>query len=203
MNISWNQASGFLRRINSAGMLKSTQDRLERQEETQRQVDFLEKQKDNLRNVACGSIEEIAEKLNTLHSYEEQIAAVKAAYNREQISHILDEAEERGEKIAESIERTELKTPEERAEELAEEALGAEENEGSFDEIMDEIEKVAEELTEDIAKELEEELPENAELSAQKAAETAEAFAAAEAAKKEAAEAAEIPEGYLPFDVRL
>lgn len=41
MNISWDQTSGILRRMNSAGMLKSTQNRLERQEETQKQVEFL------------------------------------------------------------------------------------------------------------------------------------------------------------------
>lgn len=41
MNISWDRTSGILRRMNSAGMLKSTQDRLQRQEQTQKQVDFL------------------------------------------------------------------------------------------------------------------------------------------------------------------
>lgn len=200
MNISWDQTSGILRRMNSAGMLKSTQDRLERQEETQRQVDFFEKQKENLKNVACGSIEEIAEKLNAFHSYEEQIAAVKAAYNQEQMFHILDESTERGEKIAEAVEEMEPKTPEERLEEMAEEALGVEESEGALEEVMDEIEEVAEEMTEEVTEELEEALPENAELSAEEAAEAA---AAAEAAEKEAAGAAGIPEGYLPFDIRL
>ncbi len=200
MNISWDQTSGILRRMNSAGMLKSTQDRLERQEETQRQVDFFEKQKENLKNVTCGSIEEIAEKLNAFHSYEEQIAAVKAAYNQEQMFHVLDESTERGEEIAEAVEEMEPKTPEERLEEMAEEALGVEESEGSLEEVMDEIEEVAEELTEEVTEELEEALPENAELSAEEAAEAA---AAAEAAEKEAAGVAGIPEGYLPFDVRL
>ncbi len=201
MNISWDQTSGILRRMNSAGMLKSTQDRLERQEETQRQVDFFEKQKENLKNVTCGSIEEIAEKLNAFHSYEEQIAAVKAAYNQEQMFHVLDESTERGEEIAEAVEEMEPKTPEERLEEMAEEALGVEEeSEGSLEGVMDEIEEVAEELTEEVTEELEEALPENAELSAEEAAEAA---AAAEAAEKEAAGAAGIPEGYLPFDVRL
>ncbi len=201
MNISWDQTSGILRRMNSASMLKSTQDRLERQEETQRQVEFFEKQKENLKNIACGSIEEIAEKLNAFHSYEEQIAAVKAAYNQEQMFHVLDESTERGEEIAEAVEEMEPKTPEERLEEMAEEALGVEEeSEGSLEEVMDEIEEVAEELTEEVTEELEEALPENAELSAEEAAEAA---AAAEAAEKEAAGAAGIPEGYLPFDVRL
>lgn len=203
MNISWDQTSGILRRMNSAGMLKSTKDRLERQEQTQKQVDFFEKQKENLKNVKCGSVEEIAEKLEMFHSYEDQIAAVKAAYNQEQMFHILDESTERGEKIAEAVEKMEPKTPEERLEEMVEEALGIEGG-GELEEIMDELEEVAEELaeelTEDMTEELAEELPENAELSAE---EVAEAAVAAKAAEKEAAKEAGIPEDYLPFDVRL
>lgn len=203
MNISWDQTGSILRRMNTAGMLKSTQDRLERQEQTQKQVDFFEKQKENLKNVACTSVEEIAEKLKMYQSYEDQIASVKAAYNQEQMFHILDESTEKGEKIAEAVEDMEPKTPEERLEELVEEALGIEDG-GELEEIMDEIEEVAEELTEELAEEaagaLEEALPENAELSAE---EVAEAAAAAEAAEKETAAAAGIPEGYAPFDVRL
>lgn len=203
MNISWDQTSGILRRMNSAGMLKSTKDRLERQEQTQKQVDFFEKQKENLKNVTAGSVEEIAEKLKMFHSYEDQIAAVKAAYNQEQMFHIMDESTERGEKIAEAVEKMEPKTPEERLEEMVEEALGIEDG-GELEEIMDELEEVAEELaeelTEDMTEELAEELPENAELSAE---EVAKAEAAAKAAEKEAAKAAGIPEEYLPFDVRL
>ncbi len=203
MNISWDQTSGILRRMNTAGMLKSTQDRLERQEETKKQVDFFEKQKENLKNVACGSVEEIAEKLKMFQSYEDQIASIKAAYNQEQMFHILDESTERGEQIAEAVEKMEPKTPEERLEEMAEEALGIEDG-GELEEIMDELEEIAEELTEELVEEtteeLAEELPENAELSAE---EIAEAAAAAEAAEKEAANAAGIPKGYMPFDVRL
>ena len=198
MNISWDQTSGILRRMNSAGMLKSTQDRLERQEETQKQIDFFEKQKENLKNVTAGSVEEIADKLKMFQSYEDQIASIKAAYNHEQMFHILDESTERGEQIAEAVDKMAPKTPEERLEEMVEEALGIEEG-GELEEIMEEIEEIAEELTEEMAEEiteeLEEALPENAELSAE---EVAEAAAAAEAAQKEA-----LPEGYLPFDVRL
>lgn len=202
MNISWDQTSSILRRMNTAGMLKSTQDRLERQEQTQKQVEFFEKQKENLKNVSCTSVEEIAEKLKMYQSYEDQIASVKAAYNQEQMFHILDESTEEGEKIADAVDKMEPKTPEERLEELVEEALGTEDG-GELEEIMDEIEEVAEELTEELAEEttqeLEEALPENAELSAEEVAEAA----AAEAAEKEAASAAGIPEGYAPFDVRL
>lgn len=203
MNISWDQTSSILRRMNTAGMLKSTQDRLERQEQTQKQVEFFEKQKENLKKVTCGSVEEIAEKLKMYQSYEDQIASVKAAYNQEQMFHILDESTERGEQIAEAVDKMEPKTPEERLEELVEEALGTEDG-CELEEIMDEIEEAAEELTEDLAEEaadeLAEEQPENAELSAEAVAETA---AAAEAAEKEAAHAAGIPEGYAPFDVRM
>lgn len=197
MNISWDQTSSILRRMNTAGMLKSTQDRLERQEQTQKQVEFFEKQKENLKNVSCTSVEEIAEKLKMYQSYEDQITSVKAAYNQEQMFHILDESTEEGEKIADAVDKMEPKTPEERLEELVEEALGTEDG-GELEEIMDEIEEVAEELTEELAEEttqaLEEALPENAELSAEEVA---------EAAEKEAASAAGIPEGYAPFDVRL
>lgn len=203
MNISWDQTSGILRRMSTAGMLKSTQDRMERQEQTQKQVEFFEKQKENLKNVSCTSVEEIAEKLKMYQSYEEQIASVKAAYNQEQMFHILDESTERGEKIAEAVDKMEPKTPEERLEELVEEALGTEDG-GELSEIMDELEKAAEEMTGELAEEtteeLEEALPENAELSVE---EVAAAAAAADAAEKEAANAAGIPEEYVPFDVRL
>lgn len=205
MNISWDQTSGILRRMNSAGMLKSTQNRLERQEETQKQVEFFEKQKENLKNVTCGSVEEIAEKLKMFQSYEDQIAAVKAAYNQEQMFHILDESTEKGEKIAEAVDKMEPKTPEERLEEMAEEALGIEDG-GELEEIMDELEEVVEEVVEEVTEEvtegLEEALPENAELAGS-AGLSAEEAAAAEAAAKEAANAEKLPEGYLPFDVRL
>lgn len=203
MNISWDQTSSILRRMNTAGMLKSTQDRLERQEETQKQVDFFEKQKENLKNVSCGSVEEIAEKLKMYQSYEDQISSVKAAYNQEQMFHILDESTEKGEKIAEAIDNMEPKTPEERLEEMVEEALGIEDG-GELEEAMEELEEVVEELTEEVTEEMTEDiaetLPENAELSAEEAAQAA---AAAEAAEQEAANAAGIPEGYMPFDVRL
>lgn len=199
MNISWDQTSSILRRMNSAGMLKSTQDRLERQEQTQKQVDFFEKQKENLKNVTCESVEEIAEKLKQFQSYEDQIASIKAAYNQEQMFHILDESTEKGEKIAEAVEKMEPKTPEERLEEMAEEALGIEDG-GELEEAMEELEEVVEELTEEMTEDMTEALPENAQLSAE---EVAEAAAAAEAAEKEAAGAAGIPKDYLPFDVRL
>lgn len=153
MNITWNQTGGILRSMNYAGQLKSTQDRMERQEKTQKQVDSLERQKENLKNVACGSIEEIAEKLKKFRSYEDQIASVKAAYNNEQMFHILDESTERGEMIAEAVEKRKPKTPEERLEDLAKEAMGVEDG-GELEEIMDELEEVIQEMPEETLAEI-------------------------------------------------
>ncbi len=162
MNISWDMTSSLLRRMGSAGMLKSTRDKLERQEETQRQVDFFEQKKDNLKNMKCGSVEEIAEKLNMLHSYEDQIAAAKAAYNSEQMWHILDESTERGEKIAEAVEKSKPKTPEERQEDMVEEALGIEGTDGILEEILDEVEELTEDLMPEVTENLTQEMkPEN------------------------------------------
>lgn len=196
MNISWDQTSGILQRMNSAGMLKSTRDRLERQEETQKQVEFFEKQKENLKNVTCGSVEEIAEKLKMFQSYEEQIASVKAAYNQEQLFHVLDESTERGEKIAETVEEMEPKTPEERMEDLVEEALGIEDG-GELEEITDKLEEAVEEMTEE---NLETVIDEAVQDSVEKAPEADTELAAA---SEELIENLQVPEGYMPFDVRL
>lgn len=139
---------GFLRSFGS-GMLKSTQDRMERQQQTKNQVEFFENQKANLKNMVCENPEEIMRKLDMLHSYEDQIAAVKAAYNNEQMYHLMDEAKETGEKIAEAAEDSKPKTKEERKEDLVEEAMGVEEEDGMLSEIMDELDetlKVMEEL---------------------------------------------------------
>lgn len=145
MNIS--AGENFLSSIRG-GMLKSTRDRMQRQQETEDRVNFFESQKDNLKDVVCESPEEIQRKLEKFHSYDEQIAAAKAAYNHEQMSHMLDEAREMGEKIAEAVEKSKPKTPEERKEEMVEEVLGIEEHDGLLSEIMDQIDE-AKELTED------------------------------------------------------
>lgn len=136
--------------------LKSTQQKLERQAKCENQVAFYENQKNNLKNVVCDNLEDIAEKLDMLHTYEDQIAAVKAQYNHEQMYHTLDEAMEKGEKIAKAVEKTKPKTPEERAEDLAKEALGIEEEEGILTEILDELTEVIEETMEETAEALEE-----------------------------------------------
>lgn len=128
--------------------LKSTQEKAERQQKAQNEVSFWEKQKENLKEQECDTVEEIAEKLKTLHSYEEEIASVKQSFNNEQMWHIMDEAQERGEKIAEAAEKMEPKTPEERREEAAEEALGTEEDKSAMEELLDDVSDMAEETAE-------------------------------------------------------
>lgn len=140
--------------------LKSTEEKLERQEKRDSEVAFFEKQKENLKNRKCAAVEEIAEKLDMLKSYDDQIAGIKAAYNNEQMWHILDEAKEMGEKIAEAAEKMEPKTPEEHREELEEEAMGTEDTGGLLDEIMEEAAQVQEELEEAAQEQITEQLPE-------------------------------------------
>ena len=155
MNLSINGLSGFSvfsQRFGTAGMLKSTQDKLERQQKAQSQIEFFENQKENLKNMQCDSIEDIARKLEMFHSYEDQIAAVKKQYNNEQMFHTMDEARERGEKIAELAEDYAPKTEEERKEEMVEEALGIEEK-GGLTESMEEVQEIKEEMVEELATE--------------------------------------------------
>lgn len=147
--------------------LKSTEEKMERQAKRDNQVAFYENQKENLKKMECSTVEEIARKLDMLHSYEDQIAAVKAAYNSEQMWHILDEAKEVGEKIAEAAEKLEPKTPEERVEELVEEAMGTDEDGGVLEEVMEDAAKIQEELEEEMQEELQGELQEEIQESLQ------------------------------------
>lgn len=128
--------------------LKSTQQKMERQEARDRQVAFYENQKENLKNVKCETVEEIARKLELFHSYEDQIAAAKMAYNNEQMWHMMDESREIGEKIAEAVEKSKPKTPEERQEDLIEEITGTED--GGILEELDEVMEEALELQEEL-----------------------------------------------------
>ncbi len=148
MNLSINGLKGFSifsQKFGTAGMLKSTQDKLERQQKAQSQIEFFENQKENLKNMQCDSIEDIVRKLEMFHSYEDQIAAVKKQYNNEQMFHTMDEARERGEQIAELAEDYAPKTEEERKEEMVEEALGIEEK-GGLTESMEEVQEITEEM---------------------------------------------------------
>lgn len=155
MNLSVNGFNGFSifsQRFGTAGMLKSTQDKMERQQKAQSQIEFFESQKDNLKNMQCDSIEEIARKLEMFHSFEDQIAAVKKQYNNEQMFHTMDEARERGEKIAELAEDYAPKTEEERKDAMVEEALGIDEK-GGLTESMEEVQEITEEMVEELATE--------------------------------------------------
>lgn len=142
--------------------LKSTKQKLQRQAECSAQVDFFEKQKENLKKLECDTAEEIARKLEMFHTYEEEIAAAKAAYNSEQMFHVMDEAEEIAEKIAENAEKMEPKTPEERKEEaleeVREEVSGTGEGEGILEELLENAEELSEQETEELSEQETEEL---------------------------------------------
>ena len=150
--------------------LTSTQDKAERQQKAQSQIAFWENQKESLKNIECGTLEEIAQKLDKFHTYEDQIVAVKKQYNQEQMWHVMDEAKEIGEKIAEEAEKLEPKTAEERREDIAEEALGTDEFKGEMTEGIEEIQEQMAELSEemqeqmtDMSEEIQEQMTEQSE----------------------------------------
>lgn len=159
MNIFMNSGSGFM--LHSGWGLKSTEEKQERIQKTQAQVDFFEGKKADLKNMHCGTLEEIEKKLELFNNYNDQIDAVKRQFNHEQMMHCMDEAEELGEKIAKAAEKLEPKTAEERREELAKEALGIEDDGGMLDELLEDIEEMPEDVLEET---LEEMLTDNAEL---------------------------------------
>lgn len=199
MNISLNNSPFSILSQRFGSGLKSTKEKTERQQKMQSQVDFFEGQKAGLKNMQCDTLEEIAKKLELFNNYDAQIAAVKKQYNQEQMQHCMDEARERGEKIAEAAKKLEPKTAEERREEIAEEALGVEEEGGMLTEMLEELpdleeiqESFEEMLPEEVAEELEE--MENMELEPE-AAESMEAL-------REDLEAADGMEA-LPEDVSL
>ena len=136
--------------------LKSTKDRLDRQAKRDNKIAFFEQQKEKLKNMKADSIEDISRKLELLHGYDDQITAAKAEYNNSQMFHILDEARERAEKIAEEAEKYAPKTPEERLEDMIEEATGVDKDAGMLAEAMDELEEITEEMMEESVEELDE-----------------------------------------------
>lgn len=151
MNISLKNLSIF-----SQGMgrgLKSTQQKLERQQKMQSQVDFFEGKKADLKNMHCETLDEIEQKLELFNNYDAQIVAAKQQYNQEQMMHTLDEAKERGEEIAKAAEKQKPKTEEERRLERIEEALGTEDEGGMLTEILEESLEDAAALEEQLAKE--------------------------------------------------
>ncbi len=130
MHIGGKNMDGILNHMNSIrnGVgLKSAAQRQERKEKSERQIAFWTQKKENLKNRECATLEEIERKLEMFHTYEDEIATARAAYNNEQAFHILDEAKERGDQNAEAVKKQKPKTPEERKEEMAREALGLDE----------------------------------------------------------------------------
>ena len=120
----------------NANMLKSTREKIQRQEERDGKIAFFETQKQNLKNQKADTIEEIAKKL------ENEIAAAKQEYNSSQMFHILDEAEERGEQMAKAAEKYKPKTEEEQKKEAQGEAAGTDgktDDKGVLSEIMDDM----------------------------------------------------------------
>ena len=115
-----------------------------------------------LKNRSGDSLEDISRKLELFHNYKDSIDAAKQKYNNEQMFHILDEAKEKGEKIAEAAEDMKPKTAEERREEQAEEAIDDMKSEASdkltesIEEITEDVEEMLEEVTEKITEELKE-----------------------------------------------
>ena len=129
-------------------MLKSTQEKLQRQADRDNKVAFFEAQKENLKNMQSLDLDDIARKIELLHSYNDQIAAAKKEYNSSQMLHIMDEAEERSEQIKEAEEKNKPKTEEknkpkteeERKEdaikEANKEASGTDESDGLLSELL-------------------------------------------------------------------
>ena len=187
--------------LNGAPGLKSTQQRMERQEARDRQVAFFENQKENLKNVKCETVEEIARKLELFHSYEDQIKAAKAAYNNEQMWHMMDESREIGEKIAEAVEKSKPKTPEERMEDLVEEVTGTE-SDGILEE-LDEVMEEALELQEEMQDVLQEEMkPDELQKVTENLPEAAEAQSAPDP-EELVEELQKSPLLYRPFDLKV
>ncbi|MCR5033645.1 MAG: hypothetical protein K6A92_12395 [Lachnospiraceae bacterium] len=153
MNINL-QGLNFLSRSGN----KATMERLSRQEKRDATIAFLEQQKHNLKNMKADSLEEIKRKLELFQTYESQINATRAEYNHSQMFHLLDEARELGEEIAEAAEKMAPKTPEEYKEELLEEATGIEQDSGILPDGMDELEEQIEELAQQTEVETEESL---------------------------------------------
>ena len=123
-------------------MLKSTREKFQRQAQRDSKVAFFEAQKENLKKTEASDIEGIAKKLELFHSYEDEISAAKQEYNNSQMFHTMDEAMERGEKLAEAAKKNKPKTEEERKKDAIEETSGEKADDGMLSEIMDSLDEV-------------------------------------------------------------
>ena len=149
MNIGINFSSNLLMGRQN-GMLKSTQDKLQRQADRDGKIAFFEAQKENLKNMKSLNLYDISRKLDMLHSYNDEIVAAKQEYNSSQMFHAMDEAKERAEKIAKEAEKNKPKTEEERKEDAIDEALGTDDNKGVLTEVMDKLSEVIDESIENV-----------------------------------------------------
>ena len=149
MNIGINFSSNLLMGRQN-GMLKSTQDKLQRQADRDGKIAFFEAQKENLKNMKSLNLDDISRKLDMLHSYNDEIVAAKQEYNSSQMFHAMDEAKERAEKIAKEAEKNKPKTEEERKEDAIDEALGTDDNKGVLTEVMDKLSEVIDESIENV-----------------------------------------------------
>lgn len=149
MNIGINFSSNLLMGRQN-GMLKSTQDKLQRQADRDGKIAFFEAQKENLKNMKSLNLDDISRKLDMLHSYNDEIVAAKQEYNSSQMFHAMDEAKERTEKIAKEAEKNKPKTEEERKEDAIDEALGTDDNKGVLTEVMDKLSEVIDESIENV-----------------------------------------------------
>lgn len=108
MNFALNNMSSIFTQ-NSGYRLKSTEEKMERIQKKQSQIDFFEGKKAELKNMQCNTLDEIAQKLALFNNYNDQIDAVKKQFNYEQMMHCTDEAKELGENIAKAAEKLEPK----------------------------------------------------------------------------------------------
>lgn len=146
MNIGLNLVGAFQNSPFMGGLLKSTQEKMKRQQECENKVAFYENRISMLKEMKSDSLEDISRKLEMFYSYQDSITAAKEEYNNQQMYHVLDEARERGEQIADAVDEYAPKTAEERREEMAEEALGTDEEKGELAESMEELAEMAEEM---------------------------------------------------------
>ena len=206
--------------LSNNSMLKSTKEKLQRQTERDNKVAFFEAQKENLKKTEASDVEGIAKKLELFNSYEDEIKAVKQEYNSSQMFYAMDEARERGEKLAEAAKKNKPKTEEERKKEALKEAEGDESGDGMLSEIMDTLDEIEEkqlEAAESTAGQTEEALLQDSmkdDTLANDVAGSAENVTSASYAEqgKTAETAAEngnvVPDkyshkNYVPFDVRI
>ena len=141
MNISVKN-NPVLARSFTGNQMKSTQEKMQRRQTMENRVAALEQQKANLKNKQCDTLEEIAEKLEMFHSYEDEIAAVKKSFNNAEMFHTMDEARE---EMDESMEEM----TEEMTEDVTE-SLTKDLTEGLMEEAAKEM---TEDLTEPLPKE--------------------------------------------------